>query len=157
MKPYRRYFFGFLIFGGCFWGVLLFFFMAMSASTGVAASQDHSRPSMLAQDDQDADGKVSAEEFSGPQELFDRLDQDGDGYIDTSEGQQTMRANGRGNRVPGRFQQDDANGDGEVSRSEFSGPSDHFDRLDLDGDGAIQESEAQQSGPIASQRNRQRQ
>ncbi len=135
--------------------ILAFVFSVMSVAVTIAANQDNSRPDMMQQDDQDGDGKVSAEEFSGPQDLFERLDQDGDGYIETSETQQLMRANGRGmgNRVPRQFQQDDADGDGEVSRSEFSGPASHFDRLDIDGDGVIQESEAQQGPPQASRRN----
>ena len=49
-------------------------------------------------------------------------------------------------RVPAKFTEDDADGDGVVSRTEFSGPADHFDRLDRNGDGVIQESEARQ-GP----------
>jgi|GEM_PF-1564986 len=149
MKQYR----------GCFWGILVFAFTAMTVSVVIAASQSDSLPDIAAQDDQNGDNKVSAEEFSGTQELFERLDQDGDGYIEASEVQQPRRTNGRGrgNRGSGRFEQDDVNGDGEVSRSEFSGPADHFDRLDLDGDGAIQESEAQQSAPQASRGNRQMQ
>jgi Ca2+-binding EF-hand superfamily protein len=35
----------------------------------------------IEQDDADQDGKVSQAEFSGPTELFSRLDTDGDGYI----------------------------------------------------------------------------
>lgn len=50
-------------------------------------------------------------------------------------------------RVPAKFTEDDADKDGVVSRTEFSGPADHFDRLDLNGDGVIQESEARQGPP----------
>ena len=35
--------------------------------------------------DKDGDGKVSREEFPGPQEHFTHLDTNGDGYIDESE------------------------------------------------------------------------
>ncbi len=38
-------------------------------------------------DDADNDGVVSAEEFSGDEELFDHLDADGDGYITRDEAQ----------------------------------------------------------------------
>ncbi len=36
-------------------------------------------------DDTDQDGMVSLEEFSGPEDMFDRLDTDGDGYITQEE------------------------------------------------------------------------
>lgn len=36
-------------------------------------------------DDMDQDGLVSQAEFSGPEDLFDRLDTDGDGYISKAE------------------------------------------------------------------------
>lgn len=55
--------------------------------------------------------------------------------------------------VPGKFLEDDADGNGVVSRSEFSGPDDHFDRLDLNGDGIIEESEACQDLPGLLHRN----
>lgn len=36
-------------------------------------------------DDVDQDGRVSAEEFNGPDGMFERLDADGDGYITKAE------------------------------------------------------------------------
>lgn len=39
----------------------------------------------FANDDADQDGLVSQEEFSGPEDLFTRLDADGDGYITRQE------------------------------------------------------------------------
>ena len=41
----------------------------------------------------------------------------------------------------------DRNGDGKVSRQEFDGPPDQFDRLDRDGDGGLSEDEAPRQGP----------
>ena len=40
---------------------------------------------VLARDDKDKDGKVSREEFSGPKELFDRLDANHDGFLTREE------------------------------------------------------------------------
>ena len=57
-------------------------------------------------------------------------------------------------RLPAKFTEDDVDGDGVVSRTEFSGPADHFERLDLNGDGAIQESEARQGPPGMKQQDR---
>jgi hypothetical protein len=42
----------------------------------------------------------------------------------------------------------DRNGDGEVSRKEFTGPAELFDKLDLDKDGFISSEEAQRAGKI---------
>lgn len=42
----------------------------------------------------------------------------------------------------GGFEKDDADGDGKVTKEEFSGPSDLFERLDRDGDGVITSEEA---------------
>jgi hypothetical protein len=45
------------------------------------------------------------------------------------------------------IQNEDRNGDGRVSKGEFHGPSQHFDRFDRDGDGYITEEEAPQGPP----------
>lgn len=42
----------------------------------------------------------------------------------------------------GGFEKDDADGDGEVTRKEFSGPSGLFEHMDRDGDGVISREEA---------------
>ena len=129
---------------------------AMTTSFAFAADENRRNPArgMIEHDDLDGDGKVSKDEFPGPDEHFTRIDLDGDGFINQEEAKQAPRPKGNGTRVSGKFQEDDADGDGEVSRTEFSGPADHFDRLDLDGDGAIQESEARQGPPKMRQQNR---
>lgn len=47
-------------------------------------------------DDTDQDGLVSLAEFSGPADLFDRLDADGDGYISESEARPALPNGGPG-------------------------------------------------------------
>ncbi len=63
----------------------------------------------------------------------------------------------RENPPRGMIEHDDRDGDGVVSRSEFSGPADHFDKLDTNGDGTIQKSEAMQGPPGMPRRDRKNQ
>lgn len=46
---------------------------------------------------------------------------------------------------PGWFQAMDRNGDGDVSKREFTGPADLFDKLDLDADGLLSAEEAREA------------
>lgn len=102
--------------------------------------------------DQDQDGRVSASEFSGPQEHFSRLDQNSDGYIDETEAPRQRLGAGRRNGG-GFMKRFDTDGNGKVSREEFTTSSaSHFDRLDKNGDGYIDETEVPQ-GPPRGRRN----
>jgi hypothetical protein len=132
---------------GLLLSALFFTVMTISSAFPSEKTQETPPPNMIERHDQDGDNKVSRDEFPGPDEHFTRIDLDGDGYITQDEARQSPRLDRQTGRVPGKFREDDADGDGEVSRSEFSGPGDHFDRLDLNGDGAIQESEARQGPP----------
>ncbi len=129
--------------------LLVLVFTAMTTSLASASEENPGNPArgMIEHDDRDGDGRVSKEEFPGPDEYFTRFDRDGDGFISREEARQVSRPREQSGRVPGKFKEDDADGDGVVSRTEFSGPADHFDRLDLNRDGAIQESEARQGPP----------
>jgi hypothetical protein len=89
-----------------------------------------------------------------PQEMIPSDDRGGDGFIRREDAQGTRRPKGGSGAVPGKFREDDADGNGVVSRTEFSGPPDHFDRLDTNGDGAIEESEARQGPPKREQEDR---
>lgn len=90
--------------------------------------------------DKDGDGKVSKQEFTGPDAHFSRLDKNGDGYVDASE---KPTGPPKGNPI----QHLDKDGDGKLSKAEFPGPDDHFDRFDKDGDGFLSESEAPKGPP----------
>lgn len=101
---------------------------------------------ILAEFDEDGDGLISLSEFMGPEDHFDRLDADGDGYLNSEE-----LSTGRPGPPPGRggpgFDMDDADQDGMVSEAEFSGPEELFNQLDADGDGYITREEVRSGSP----------
>ena len=97
--------------------------------------------------DKDGDGKVSKDEFTGPDKVFDAHDKNQDGYIDESEapkGPPSRSMKGKGGDFIQNFDKD---GDGKVSKDEFTGPDKVFDAHDKNQDGYIDESEAPKGPP----------
>ncbi len=95
--------------------------------------------------DQDGDGKVSMDEFTGPDQKFTRMDQDQDGYISQSE---TPKRPPKHRQKGKNFIRDfDKNNDGKVSQDEFPGPDEHFTKFDEDQDGYLSEDEAPKGPP----------
>ena len=121
--------------------------------------------------DGDADGRLSRRELSRAQSRIDTWDADGDGRVAVAEipsnyrmqfaiGRPVLLGNaarfqqqGMGVQAAMRpksgplwFQKMDRNGDGDVSQREFLGPLEAYTRLDADGDGLIDATEAAAAG-----------
>jgi Ca2+-binding EF-hand superfamily protein len=87
--------------------------------------------------DKDGDGKLSRAEFQGREANFDRLDLNKDGVLEPSELNRAV-TKGAGQRFPAM----DKDGDGKLSRTEFTGPPALFNRLDVNQDGFLSRAEA---------------
>jgi hypothetical protein len=99
--------------------------------------------------DANNDGNVTRDEFlARPTQMFDRLDANDDGVISTAERpQRRERADGEQRQRPERVNPD-ANGDNQISRSEFAAMSSGmFERLDANSDGRVTREEAEAARP----------
>ena len=100
--------------------------------------------------DKNKDKKISRDEFPStfPAQMFDRLDENKDGFIDETEWNNAMNRFNRGGGPggAGRFGESfvkalDANGDGKISREEFARIVALFDMLDKDKNGELSQEE----------------
>ncbi len=86
--------------------------------------------------DADGDGRISREEYDGDVP-FERLDQNGDGFLDGQDRRGSREGGRRGPRDPeALFRRFDKNGDGKLAGEELPRPG-MLQRLDTDGDGAV--------------------
>lgn len=125
-----------------------------NAATAVPLEQRESRFRKL---DANHDGKLAPTEFQGGAPRFGRLDRNHDGFLSRDEipwlssGSVPAKneAKGKGKRtespIPGRLKSMDKDGDGRVSRDEFTGRAAMFSRLDANHDGFLDRSD--RTGP----------
>ncbi len=119
--------------------------LAVSA-TVPALAQRLSPAHMLTRADLNKDGQVTKAEFQQARlSLFDRLDRNRDGYLDSSDMPRRLLARNQiGEDLQELMQAFDRNGDGRVGLEEFAaGPSYVFASADTDGNGVIDATELQ--------------
>ncbi|BBM84761.1 EF-hand domain-containing protein [Candidatus Uabimicrobium amorphum] len=103
--------------------------------------QKNKKGKMFIRFDINSDGKISKEEWPGNQQVFNKLDENQDGFLTKNEvNKQALR---RMKRNPNKEQRQglvsrlDANGDGSISSDEWKGPQKIFNHLDKNSDNII--------------------
>lgn len=95
--------------------------------------------------DENHDGAITRAEYQTARvKAFEKLDRNNDGFVDQNDAPKRRRANagGGGERFAAVKEQLDQDGDGRVSREEFSeAPMVVFDRADADHDGRLNATE----------------
>jgi Ca2+-binding EF-hand superfamily protein len=132
--------------------------LLLTATAAQAGGHGGQRPGLDTLDT-DGDGLISAEEFSqrparggrDPSAMFERLDANADGFLDTDElDVARARAGERRGRGPGaRFDELDTNGDGQLSADELDAlptrgdiaAEQRMQHLDANGDGYVSRDE----------------
>jgi len=103
---------------------------------------DHTRPDAeerWEKLDQDNDGKISRAEWQRNEQAFNRMDADKDGFL-TKEELRSAAGEFRGRHRNG-LKGMDTDADGNISRSEWKGKEETFNRLDANNDGVLSRDE----------------
>ena len=133
--------------------VVSFLWLALPVFAGQGAdesgpgSHEHGRPRSNAEDrwkqlDQDNDGRISRSEWKRDPQAFDRLDANKDGFLAREELRSAAREF-RGRHHNG-LKQMDTDGDGKISRGEWKGKDETFNRLDANHDSLLTPDELRQ-------------
>jgi Ca2+-binding EF-hand superfamily protein len=106
---------------------------------GPDARSGKSSAHFLQKYDANRDGKVTKDEFKH-ERRFAEIDADGDGALSKAEIEEAMDKRMRESDL-GFFERFDLNGDGKVTRAEFTGPASSFEAKDRNNDGIIDASD----------------
>jgi Ca2+-binding EF-hand superfamily protein len=89
----------------------------------------------MQKNDQDNDGRISRSEWQRNEQAFNRMDADKDGFLTKEELRSAAREfpEKRGSRL----REMDTDADGNISRSEWKGKEEIFNRLDANKDGML--------------------
>jgi Ca2+-binding EF-hand superfamily protein len=113
---------------------------AAVARKALAAGGKPNISQLLANADENGDGKITRAEFTNARaRLFAKLDRNGDGFLSKDDVPQGLLGRRRGgDRMQQAMAMLDKNGDGRISREEFvNGPGLLFTRADSNHDGVI--------------------
>jgi Ca2+-binding EF-hand superfamily protein len=86
----------------------------------------------MQQMDTNNDGVISRAEWKGDPQVFDKIDRNNDGSLTREEAIAAARQHGGE-----RLKQMDTNNDRQISRDEWKGSDEAFNRLDVNNDGVI--------------------
>ncbi|GFM36614.1 EF-hand domain-containing protein [Desulfovibrio psychrotolerans] len=122
-------------------------------SRGLSRETDYGEMArnLLADRDENGDGALSASELGMSRRRFADLDTNGDGVVSPEELAAHLEKSGKGDNPALRrmaaaiIQEQDADGDGKISRAESSFSDEEFDACDKDGDGFLTEDELVQA------------
>jgi len=135
-------------------GVLLVGGLTLIAGVGMVPADGDRRPHpqpghpVIAALDVDRDGVISAEEIANATATLLALDTNGDGNISGEELRPPHPEGTPGRHRGGDIMRHDANEDGAVTLEEFVAPAaEEFARIDADGNGKIEQPEAEAAAP----------
>ena len=112
-------------------------------TTNTQAKHNGELNQQFARFDTNGDGLISRSEFPADSKLFDRFDANRDGAITRAEAQKAVPDRASAERQLRGY---DRNNDGLITRDEFPGNDNAFNRMDRNGDGVLSQADRDGKG-----------